>query len=53
MADDLDILWVQFCSDKDNILLGVVYIPPENSPYSNINLFDDLENILIYLKGHI
>ena len=28
MADDLDILWVQFCSEKDNILLGLVYIPP-------------------------
>ena len=53
MADDLDILWVQFCSEKDNILLGVVYIPPENSPYSNINLFDDLENNLIYLKGNV
>ena len=53
MADDLDILWVQFCSEKDNILLGVVYIPPENSPYSNINLFDDLENNLIYLKGDV
>jgi hypothetical protein len=25
---------------------GIVYIPPENSPYSNITLFDSLENDL-------
>ena len=53
MADTLDILWVQFCSKKDNILLGVVYILTENSPYSSINLFGDLENNLIYLKGNV
>ena len=27
-----------------NILLCVVYIPPESSPYSSMDMFDDLEN---------
>ena len=28
----------------ENVLLGSVYIPPENSPYSNINLFAEIED---------
>ena len=26
-----------------NVLLCVVYIPPESSPYSSMDIFDDLE----------
>lgn len=31
-------------------LLGIVYIPPESSNYSNINLFDSLEDEIISLS---
>jgi hypothetical protein len=30
-----------------NVLLRVVYIPPESSPYSSIELFDELENHIL------
>jgi hypothetical protein len=28
-------------------LFGVVYIPPDNSIYSNIDMFNDIENTLL------
>ena len=30
-------------------LLGVVYIPPENSKYSSIEMFDEIENQVVKL----
>jgi hypothetical protein len=36
-----------------NILLGVVYVPPENSKYSSIEIFNEIENDLLLLeKSH-
>jgi len=37
-------LWFEInCLSKENILFGVVYIPPEGSVYSNIDIFDKIE----------
>ena len=38
-----------FNIDK-NILCGALYLPPEGSRYSDIGLFDELENELMYLN---
>ena len=38
-----------FNIDK-NILCGALYLPPESSRYSDIGLFDELENELMYLN---
>ena len=35
-----------FGSDSD-VILGTVYIPPRQSPYSKIDLFDELENDIL------
>ena len=37
-------------SEKENIILGVVYIPPENSAYSDSNSFYNLERDLADVK---
>ena len=33
-----------------DIVFGVVYLPPEGSPYSSIDLFDNIENDIIQLN---
>jgi exonuclease III len=46
------VLWLK-CSlipGKD-ILIGIVYIPPENSKYSDVKMFEDLENELVSLTA--
>jgi hypothetical protein len=38
------------CSERlllQKTLFGVVYIPPDNSIYSNIDMFNDIENTLL------
>ena len=32
---------------NSDIVFGVIYIPPENSPYSSIDIFDAIENNLV------
>ena len=31
-----------------NLLLGIVYIPPESSPYSNVSIFHHIELYIFY-----
>ena len=39
------------CGTDRDILAGAVYIPPEGSRYSNLDLFDELDNSIIDLKN--
>ena len=34
-------------------LFGVIYIPPENSLYSDISMFDDIEDVLINVDSQV
>ena len=36
---------------NSNVLFGAVYIPPENSKYSSIEAFDELENELVTISS--
>ena len=38
-------IWFKF--KNSNCIFGVLYIPPENSAFSSLSLFDDLENIVL------
>ena len=41
-------LWFTFTDSYDTkCVLGAVYIPPEGSPYSSVNIFDELEQKII------
>lgn len=43
--------WVRFnkkmCESEADIVIGAIYIPPRQSPYSKIDLFDELENEIL------
>lgn len=44
-----DTLWFTVTNiglEKD-VLFGLVYIPPQNSPYADINVFEQLENVIL------
>ena len=51
------VLWFQisknFLSVKSDLIFGCVYIPPENSKYSNAEAFLELENELITLSNSV
>ena len=45
------VLWLKFnIRHGPNVLLGCVYIPPENSRYSSVDAFDEVENELIFFQ---
>ena len=45
------VLWItinkRFTNTNTDLVVGAVYIPPESSPYSSIESFDEIENELI------
>jgi exonuclease III len=44
------VLWMKStCILEKDLLIGVVYIPPNNTAYSDIKMFDDLESDIISL----
>ena len=46
-----DSIWLKFkCGFKNDLILCLIYIPPENSPYSKISMFDNLEEIITDLR---
>ena len=49
--DDDFLMWVKVDSKlvKNGMLLCIVYIPPQNSPYSSVEMFDILENNMLML----
>jgi hypothetical protein len=51
-TDSEYIQWIKFSKDifSDEFLLGCVYIPPENSKYSTIDAFTEIENEFISLN---
>jgi hypothetical protein len=53
-TDSEYIQWIKFSKDifSDEFLLGCVYIPPENSKYSTIDAFTEIENEFISLLGN-
>ena len=48
------VLWVKIEGKtfgiNDHFLIGTVYIPPSNSRFSSIEIFEDLENEIYYLS---
>jgi hypothetical protein len=44
-------LWLMGKMAGNDVLVGVVYIPPANTDYSDITMFDDLENDIILLTS--
>ena len=48
-----DSLWLKFKGNNDqrDMVLCLIYVPPENSNYSNISIFDDIEDNFIDLKS--
>ena len=48
-----DSLWLKFEGNNDqrDMVLCLIYVPPENSNYSNISIFDDIEDNFIDLKS--
>ena len=50
-VEQQDSIWLKFKSDlKNDLILCVIYIPPENSAYSKISMFDNLEEIITDLR---
>ncbi|CAG2221991.1 unnamed protein product [Mytilus edulis] len=50
-SDSEYVLWLKFnLRHEPNFLLGCVYIPPENSRYSSVEAFDEVENELIFFQ---
>jgi len=48
IVNDDFVIWVKVVDMFEyNIIMGITYIPPENSNYSSIELFDDLENQML------
>jgi exonuclease III len=46
------VLWLKTTKvTKKELLIGVVYIPPANTNYSDINMFDELENDIVHLTS--
>jgi exonuclease III len=47
------VLWFKINSPTESgTLIGIVYIPPENTKYSNIKMFDELESdIVLFTSG--
>lgn len=54
LSEGSHVLWIKINGElfgkDDYFLLGGVYIPPSNSKYSSLDLFDDLENDLLNLS---
>ena len=48
-----NVLWFTVNSSllHDSVLFGAVYIPPESSSYSNISIFDSIENDILTLNS--
>ena len=48
-----DSLWLKFKGNNDqrDMVLCLIYVPPENSNYSNISIFDNIEDNFIDLKS--
>ena len=48
-----DSLWLKYKGNNDqrNMVLCLIYVPPENSNYSNISIFDEIEDNFIDLKS--
>jgi len=45
------VIWFKLNSLFDNIIFGAMYIPPQNSPHSNICMFDSIEQDVIELRS--
>ena len=45
-----NVLWFTFknCIFSEPVVFGVVYIPPEGSSYSSIDIFDSIESELVH-----
>lgn len=50
---DCEMLWLNLNNITSiPLLLGLVYIPPVTSDYSNITLFEDVENVVTFSLAH-
>ena len=50
------VLWLslsaEYCKTEEDIIFGIVYVPPENTRYSSQEAFDQIENELINFSSN-
>ena len=50
-------LWLslsaEYCKTEEDIIFGIVYVPPENTRYSSQEAFDQIENELINFSSNL